>query len=557
MYQLQSADAIRCQYCEEASAVFLCVPCRDEMCPRCKIFHIKSNVPLGHSIIRLRERSHQTYQVKMCEIHSSKEYEACCEDCQVPVCEKCIQDVHVKHAIGKIQDLYEKQKAETIEELYKMKAQWKSEIRERINYLKNGEIEMKTNHENVRDKMKNQAQEFIDLIRGILKEALCESKKDEQKNLKEISEYKADAERFEENLDRLIGKFETLTESIHPADLLLYRKQNPEAFKQLKLPSKIDVVMPSFTVGLIDKFQNKYQFGNFITGRVRFQTSRDISLQLSDATCSAGSKQPFKKVLGYARKICEKNTGRSELYHVSCLDDKAYISGRGCNISLIDKLGTLLDTFIPIYHEPSGLAVMPDGSLIYSDYKDSAIYRQSLDKQKTKLTSTGHRPRGLCCTRSGDILVTMYKRVERYSSSGRKIQVFEMNLIREGLSINPCFVSENINGDICISDWSINDGKVVVLNKSGNFRFIYDGKVRESKDEFKPIGVATDSLGHILIADNANNSVHLISQDGEFLSFILTKDMITKPRGISIDSSDKLWVVERISGFVKVFQYLS
>ncbi|XP_061195556.1 uncharacterized protein LOC133203787 [Saccostrea echinata] len=563
MARSQAQDVIRCQYCEDEPAVFHCVPCGDELCPRCKVFHLKSKVPSGHNIVRLSERLHPTNQIKICEDHSSKAYEACCKDCQVPVCITCIQEVHGEHAIGKIQDLYEKQKAETEDELSKMKTQYKSEIIQRIKDFKKGEKEIKTSHENVREKMKKQAQEFIDHISAILKEALQQSEKDESKNLKVISQHKAVAETFEQNLDQLIEMFESLTESSHPADLILYRKQNPDIFKQLKLPDKLNIVMPSFTVGQINKSQNEQQFGKFMTGKVNLIQSIDESSQPILPTSSARRKTSTKRVLERSVKISETKTENRKLSHVSCRDDRsAYISGEGPGILLMDRSWKQLDN-ISTDREPFSLAVMQDGSLIYSEYGKKVIYRVSLNKQKTTLINTDYNPTGLCCTRSGDILVCMgafnTARVVRYSSSGRKIQEFQTDQNGESLFIDPWFICENVNEDICVSDCSINS-KVVVLNKSGNLRFTYDGNVlaRTLKDIFDPRGVATNSLGHILIADISNNAVHLISQDGDFIFYILTEyDRISLPRCISVDTSDNLWLVESGKACVKVYQYLS
>ncbi|XP_062580080.1 uncharacterized protein LOC134242076 [Saccostrea cucullata] len=462
--------------------------------------------------------------------------------------------------------MYEKQKAETEDELSIMKGQYKSEIIQRIKDFKNRERETKTSHKDIREKMKKQALDFIDHISAILKEALNESSKDKRETLMEISQYTAEAERFEQNLDQLIEKFETLTESSHPADLILYRKRNSDTFKRLKFPEKINLTLPSFTIGQINKTQNKHQFGKFMRGQLSHLKSSDDSLRVYDQSRSSNVKPSIKKVSRRPVRINETKTQKRVLYHVSYRDDRsAYVSGDGPGIQLIHRSGTELDN-ISTDGEPFGLAVMRDGSLIYPDYSNQVIYRVSLNKQKTELINTGYGTKGLCCTRSGDILVCMdyvmlTRRVVKYSSNGWKIQEFHTDQNGESLFNGPRFVCENINEDICVSD-SLNKvvNKVVVLNKSGNLRFKYDGKVPKQtlKKEFDPRGVATDSQGHILIADKANNAVHLISQDGDFLSYILTKDDgISRPWGISVDTSDNLWIVEGENACIKVFHYLS
>ncbi|XP_062588253.1 fibronectin-binding protein PlpA-like [Saccostrea cucullata] len=320
-------------------------------------------------------RLHPTDQIKMCEVHASETYEACCGDCQVPVCLTCIKEVHRKHPIGRIQDLYEKQKAETADELSKMKTQLKSEIIQRIKDFKNGEREIKNSHKNIRKKMKKQAQDFIDHISTILKEALDESTKDEREKVMEISQYTAEMESFEQNLDQLIEKFETLTESSHPADLILYRKRNSDTFKRLKFPEKINLTMPSFTIGHFNKSQNEHQFGKFTRGHISHLKSSDDSLQVQDLSGSKRVKSSTEKVSVLSVrsvKISETNPQKRELYHV-CRDDRsAYISGYGPGIQLIDRSGTELNN-INTDTEPSGLAVMQDGSLIYSDVYNKVI----------------------------------------------------------------------------------------------------------------------------------------------------------------------------------------
>lgn len=77
-------------------------------------------------------------------------------------------------------------------------------------------------------------------------------------------------------------------------------------------------------------------------------------------------------------------------------------------------------------------------------------------------------------------------------------------------------------------------------------------------DNFDLFGLATDSLGHILISNPTDHVVHLISQGGDFIAFILTKDDgITCPWGIGVDQSVSLWLTEREMARVKLYQYLS
>ncbi|XP_055999610.1 tripartite motif-containing protein 45-like isoform X1 [Ostrea edulis] len=268
MARSQAQDIIRCQYCEEEPALFQCVPCGDEFCSRCKTFHLKSKVPSGHNIIPISERLHPTNMVKMCESHPSKPYDACCENCQVPVCILCIQEIHNTHRIGKMQDMYEKQKAAAIKELSEMKTQRRADVIQRIKDVENGESRIKTSHQNLRREMKRQAKDFIDHINAILNEGLDESESDEKKKLEELSQHKAELEEYKQNLEHVIENLEDLTESSPPADLILYRKQNPDVVKHLKFPDTVVTTDPTFTAGQFNKTLNKKQFGQMTKSKL-------------------------------------------------------------------------------------------------------------------------------------------------------------------------------------------------------------------------------------------------------------------------------------------------
>ncbi|XP_056001782.1 tripartite motif-containing protein 2-like [Ostrea edulis] len=167
--------------------------------------------------------------------------------------------------------------------------------------------------------------------------------------------------------------------------------------------------------------------------------------------------------------------------------------------------------------------------------------------------------RGLCCTKSGDILACTgpgdTARVVRYRSSGEKIQEIMYDHNGKKLYSNSRCVCENINGDVCVADLSGPD-KLVVVNMDGEFRFHYDGKTGHlRKKTFTPCEIATDSLGHILISDYMNNVLHLISKDGEFISFLFIPDVLG-PYGLSIDKSDNLWLGESQKSCVKIYKFL-
>ena len=198
-----------------------------------------------------------------------------------------------------------------------------------------------------------------------------------------------------------------------------------------------------------------------------------------------------------------------------------------------------------------------NGDLIYTDGDKAIINRISADRKITEFMKTGDwAPLSVHSSRiNGDILVGMYTneegKVTRYNKAGKETQ----NILRDNqgqeLYDYPHYITENINGDICTSD--MNKFAVVVVNELGEHRFSYTGL----RSDFQPYGICTDVLGHILVCDRGKESIHLLDQDGAFLSFILSKEQcMGYPRGICVDDENNLYVGKFKTSIVAVYRYL-
>ena len=186
------------------------------------------------------------------------------------------------------------------------------------------------------------------------------------------------------------------------------------------------------------------------------------------------------------------------------------------------------------------------------------IFRITPDRKITEFIKTGNwRPISVHSSRiNGDILVGMYKdgeaKVTRYSKSGKEIQNIQRDNQGQGLYRIPHYITENINGDICTSD---KNNAVVVVNKSGQHRFYYTGQ----RSQFYPCGICTDVLSHILVCHGSfmSGTIHLLDQDGAFLSSILSPHQgIELPRGVCVDDENNLYVGQYGTNTVTVYKYL-
>ena len=241
-----------------------------------------------------------------------------------------------------------------------------------------------------------------------------------------------------------------------------------------------------------------------------------------------------------------------------------------CNLVQTDLHGNLLQD-IGTNNEDEGYhTVTEDDNLVYIDIDEKVINRISPDKKITKFIKTGDwKPLSVHSSRiNGDIMVGMMKDKEAkvtryYSKTGKEIQNIKKKNRGQELYSYPHYITENINGDICTSDY--NKRAVVVVDKTGKHRFSYKGQM----SGFRPYGICTDVLGHILFCDSSSRIVHLLKQDGEILKYIhvhpqksgvqsdvLFQLKLAGPRAVCVDGENNLYVGQLGSNTLTVYKYL-
>lgn len=114
------------------------------------------------------------------------------------------------------------------------------------------------------------------------------------------------------------------------------------------------------------------------------------------------------------------------------------------------------------------------------------------------------------------------------------------------------YITENRNGDICVSDYIAY--AIVVVNEVGKFRFIYSGPPFLTKRPFEPYGITTDSQGRILISEYKYDCIHILNQDGQFLRLIDNCELHS-PWDVRVDSRDILFVTESETNKLKKILY--
>ena len=241
--------------------------------------------------------------------------------------------------------------------------------------------------------------------------------------------------------------------------------------------------------------------------------------------------------------------------------------------------------------------------LIYID-KDKNIIKLSEDKETTTTLIKNPDPEWIlwcvyCSPSSGDILVGLYKndinsldsdavqsmvtimfnanigKVMRYDNTGKHTNTISHNTqtiphndyTPRILYRKLTYITENNNGDVVVSDSS--RYAVVVTSHEGIHRFSYTGPPSVpalpipafNDSKFSPHGICTDVLPHILVCDSYTRTVQMLDRDGQFLSYLLTKQtpgIGYIPHSLRYDVNNHvLWVGSWDNNTVSLYRYIN
>nr|XP_022311421.1 uncharacterized protein LOC111116726 [Crassostrea virginica]XP_022311422.1 uncharacterized protein LOC111116726 [Crassostrea virginica] len=548
-------DVITCDLCDKPTQQF-CNSCQVNLCETCIKKHRDEYKSLMHEIVPFLERKIQLVFPE-CREHSGQRCEVSCKKCNKPVCVKCIGlGPHKGHDVEEITETHEKKirkiKFDTEEIKAKIIPKYKNEdqnIENTISKTKSKIEDLGKESKKLRKLWHQEVDNIFDKIDS-LGQCLGEE------NLNALQEYHNKIRNLISEINKTIKQNEKL---INSNNLFEVNKYQSKLNEYQDFPEHGDLKFPFLDSNIDKKKELSIEIGGYRV-TLKEMSQPTLSTDVSRLTTGIG------KLMDNVRIIATFPTTYNPLYGIACVEElEAWIYGENEIITRIDLYGGVKDTFTTTCQSgPGGISVTRGRELMYRDTSSGTVKIVRDGKSETLITPPqGWKPWTLCCTRSGDILVHMY--TWRDCQVKNKIIRYQGQNIKQEISINeqgnPIFedggsglyMSENNNGDVCVSH--IGTGTVVVVDRTGNVRFRYDGKQARIKKRFGPKRIATDALSQIIVTDFNNDCLHILDQDGQFLRCV-DDCGLKDPYGLSLDSEGRLWVGSKNSGEIKVIEYL-
>lgn len=205
--------------------------------------------------------------------------------------------------------------------------------------------------------------------------------------------------------------------------------------------------------------------------------------------------------------------------HIAFLPPDNFWIGFENRIAFIDKSGNKLKEIQRFRFTFGAHSITEDGCLVFLSGISVKKYTSESSSENfiTGTNVEGWKARSIYAShRNGDIIIGLQNeekgigKLARYDKTGEHKHTVERDANDKAMYTWPRYITENDNADIVTSDWY---GGVVATTHDGKHRFTYNISI--------PRAVVTDSKGRIFVCNNTPK-IHVIDQNGKFLSYILT-----------------------------------
>ena len=544
---------------------FYCNNCHRLFCQQCKDEHLKSPETQIHEIVLYRYCKHQL-PIEKCKLHPKRNIDIFCKECHIPLCSKCsTKKEHKRHTFDDLEDIYAEKYTLQQSELAKIPRYFlpttqglKTDIKEDITDIRNV-------MESIRTSMKVEAESLKNLVDEVKSENLEHAFTVGGSLLKMLQSQRTTYDAYIAYLECMTDKFQKHL-SFTNQKLLFSKTLRIKTIPEITKP-----VPPVFTRGQFNKkdvakllgrvhVPNTKQVRREIKPMEALSTHVNFSAKQVEQCKEKSIKLQTLAMSSFVSKIMEYSLPDvNSAYHITV--DKAgrlWVSDEGGNLVQTDLQGNLLQKIQTSGGYEGYHTATLDGDLIYTDRDKRVIFRIKPDRIITEFIKTGDwTPISIysSCI-NGDILVGMITgkkaKVTRYSKTGKELHSIQRDNKGQDMYSAPDYITENKNGDICTSD--SNKLAVVVVNKLGQRRFSYTGQ----GSKLSPWGICTDIRCHILVCEEVSESVHMLNQDGKFLSIILSPNQGIKfSRSVCLDVKNYLYVGQSKTSTVTVYNYLN
>lgn len=223
---------------------------------------------------------------------------------------------------------------------------------------------------------------------------------------------------------------------------------------------------------------------------------------------------------------------------------------------------------VDLKNECDAFTLGPNNEIIATHLEAQSItIITSSETFKREISTSPLEPEGISLANNDCLLVTLVdnsmefslnersrRLVRLMSVSGEVIRDYEYREDRKTRMFTlPRQAIQRKNDDICVLDY-LNEKKGIlhVISNDGEKLAVYTG--RNLEKDFFPTDVVADDNCNVILTDPANNVLHLLDSEGQFLKLLTPQqDSFSIPISLSL-FGDTMWV-GNFNGRVSIYHY--
>ncbi|XP_062595923.1 pyrin-like [Saccostrea cucullata] len=400
-------DVMRCDLCETAVIQMHCDTCLVNLCKACVGEHISTGESKDHKVVKFHDRQ-CTPLYPRCTTHAKERCEMYCKQCDIPVCPSCLASKqHLGHELSKVfqvleekKDIIVKERNELIDTIYPTYQDIASNVQNRMSQLEKEYGDLSTAIIKHEEDWHREIDKLVKKIKAEVDEMKNTQLQTLQKQLNEINKTMSD-------ITEEINSIET---AIDTNDLSKLFSVKSNVSRYINLPHKMIPLLPKFIPEKIHWEELSKIFGAFSSDSLKTD-EHGYSMKTTQKSPEAGSYPPVKQLLDGPETVTTIDTGyRDNLYNVVCLsDEEIWTNGYDSTMKLFSiNQGSLLKSITTkSWKIPFDIAVTKSGDLVYTDTSDRTVNIVKNEKIEKVIRIQNWRPRSVCSTSSGDLLVIM------------------------------------------------------------------------------------------------------------------------------------------------------
>ncbi|XP_069101960.1 tripartite motif-containing protein 3-like [Argopecten irradians] len=502
-----------------------------------------------------------------CHHHRGRQLEFYCKQCLEVTCVKCLSSIHNCHPICELSEIIPQKKQDIRNFIDRTE---NNDLVQSGIYIASADTLLKDNDrmfEELSHQLKMQTEKLKQDLDKLTAETLSVYKNMKNDNNKLIQEYKQDIEMYDRQLKQQMTDCKT---ALQQGSHIEIYDTKCEIDSRIHLPVTPVMGTTSFTPNKNPQGHLELALGK-VTTSAQGHTSTGQGRSVSS---SAGQQQPSSqqqtddkgkkavtrtKLLIEAKVVEEWNSPSLIFSMYPTTDDQAWTKC-GNTLTLLNRKGKVIQK-VTHKAEINDISLSPTTHRLWACDDQNNIL-ELVSGQLTKRFRTKEEPYSICVTENDSIIVGMSKHISKYTTQGQMVLTAKTRWRWKSLVCSPFRITEcPITNNVAVIDNSNErdggDGNkhVVVMDTDFQKLFVYRGDIpstpQRRSSPFNPRGLVYDSHGNIIIGDQYNGNVLVISGDGEKVKVIHTDTDCVWAVGMGRD--DLLWTY--IGNKVKMLKY--